>query len=237
MPSSGRPGPPLHECWNLHLERSSAILHHVTESATVSAATVRKQATASRITALCRQLTAGRGLNGFTIEEVCSEVGVSRRTFFNYFPSKEDAVFGVDEVHELQQFTEQFLALGSRGWSAVVDDLVDFAVQFSDATGHDMAEHVQFMTMLEREPRLLARFIGIGREREAALVELVALREGVAADDAQARASIAIVSTVMRSTADRLHDPRIAANFGAAIQETLAAMRAVMTIESRKATA
>ncbi len=193
-----------------------------------SATQTRKQATASRLTTLCRQLTAERGLNGFTIEEVCSEVGVSRRTFFNYFPSKEDAVFGIDEADELKRFTDEFLALGSRGWPAVVDDLVGFAVHYADSTGHDLGEHLQFMAILEREPRLLARFIGIGREREAALAELVARREGVDAADARARASVQLVSTVMRSTADRLSDPRVAENFGAALLDTLTALRDVL---------
>jgi AcrR family transcriptional regulator len=200
-----------------------------------SAIAIRKQATASHLTALCRRLTAERGLNGFTIEEVCGEVGVSRRTFFNYFPSKEDAVFGIDEVHELERFAEHFLALGSRGWPAVVDDLVSFAVRYADSTGHDIAEHIQFMAVLEREPRLLARFIGIGRERETALVELVALREGVAVDDPRPRASVDVVSTVMRSTAARLSDPRVAADFGAALTESLAAIRAVFTSSAGKA--
>jgi AcrR family transcriptional regulator len=195
---------------------------------TESAIATRKQATASRLTALCRTLAAERGLNGFTIEEVCSEVGVSRRTFFNYFPSKEDAVFGIDEADELKLFSEEFLGRGSRGWGAVVDDLVGFAVKYADATGHDLAEHMQFMAILEREPRLLARFIGIGREREASLVELVALREGVSPADPLARASIQIVSAVMRSTADRLSDPRVAENFGAALLESLTALRAVL---------
>ena len=194
-----------------------------------SAIETRKQATAARLTARCRQLTAERGLRGFTIEEVCSEVGVSRRTFFNYFPSKEDAVFGVDEVHEMHRFTEEFLALGSRGWPAVVDDLVDFAVRFADTARHDMTDHLNFMRMLEREPKLLARFIGLGREREAALVDLVARREGVTTEDPRARASVPLVSTVMRSTGDRLSDPRVAGNFGAALTESLAALRAVLT--------
>lgn len=195
---------------------------------TQSATAIRKQATAARLTALCRSLTAERGLNGFTIEEVCSEVGVSRRTFFNYFPSKEEAVFGIDESDELRRFTEGFLALGSRGWPAVVDDLLGFITAYLNDTGHDMTEHTQFMAILEQEPKLLARFIGLGREREAQLAELVALREGVSAGDARVRASVDIFSTVMRSTGDRLSDPRVAADFGAALSDSLIALREVL---------
>lgn len=63
----------------------------------------RKEETRRSLTSLARRLTAERGLNGFTLEELCAEVGVSRRTFFNYFPAKEAAIVGhtddfLDEV-------------------------------------------------------------------------------------------------------------------------------------------
>lgn len=197
---------------------------------------MRKQATSSLVTTLCRRLTAERGLNGFTIEEVCAEVGISRRTFFNYFSSKEDAVLGIDEGDEMARFADDFRSRRSRGWAAVVDDLVDFAIQHTRAAGHNAAEHIAFMKVLEREPKLLARFIGLGREREQAFVALVAEREGVPADDPHARAAIDIVSTVMRSTADRISDPSVAEDFGGALADTLAAVRAVLTPPpSRKA--
>ena len=198
------------------------------ESATANRATERRQATATRLTQLCRRLTAERGLAGFTIDEACSEIGISRRTFFNYFPSKEEAVFGIDESDELRRFSEDFLALASRGWPAVVDDLVGFIVAYVQAEGHDMTEHTLFMSVLEREPKLLARFMGLGREREAQLVELVALRENVPTSDTHARASVDVFTTIMRSTAERLSDPRVAADFGAALLESLTALRDVL---------
>ena len=204
------------------------------QSATTSRAADRKQATSSRLTALCRQLTAERGLNGFTIEEVCSEVGISRRTFFNYFPSKEDAVFGIDEGDEMIRFAEAFMARGSRGWGAVIDDLVESAVYYAETVGMHADDHLVFMRVLEREPRLLARFIGIGRERDALLIALVAAREGVAADDPRARASVDIASMALRSVGERLSDPRVAENFGAALYDTIAALRAVLTTPSAR---
>ena len=54
----------------------------------------KRAATRGSITAVARSLTAERGLNGYTVEEVCEQAGISRRTFFNYFPSKEDAILG-----------------------------------------------------------------------------------------------------------------------------------------------
>lgn len=40
-------------------------------------------------------LTIERGLDEATIDAISDRAGVSRRTFFNYFPSKEDAVLGM----------------------------------------------------------------------------------------------------------------------------------------------
>lgn len=194
----------------------------------------RKQATASALTALCRRLTAERGLHGFTVEEVCSEVGVSRRTFFNYFASKEDAVLGIDEL-DGSRLAEKWQSRTSRGWSAVVDDLVELAVDYSRTTGVSAENHSELMRILEREPRLLARFIGLGREREIELLSLVAESEGVSPDDPRARAAVNVVTTVMRSTADRLSDPRVAADFAAALRDSLAALSAVLATTPGKA--
>ena len=200
----------------------------MTESAITTRAEQRKQATASRLTSACRRLTAERGLTGFTIEEVCDEVGVSRRTFFNYFPSKEQAVLGVDEAEELRAFTAEFSARGSRGWAVVIDDLIELVGDYVGAAGLDAEEHLELIAAVEREPKLLARFIGMGREREAELLALVAEREGVAADDVHARAAVDLVSTIMRSSGDRLLHQGGAESFGAALADSLAAIRAVL---------
>jgi AcrR family transcriptional regulator len=41
------------------------------------------------------ELAVERGLHGFVVEDVTDRVGVSRRTFFNYFNRKEEAVLAV----------------------------------------------------------------------------------------------------------------------------------------------
>lgn len=41
------------------------------------------------------QLVLDRGLAHVTVDEIAERAGVSPRTFFNYFPAKEDAVLGV----------------------------------------------------------------------------------------------------------------------------------------------
>ena len=187
----------------------------------------RMAATALRLTAVSRRLTAEHGLNGFTIEELCAEVGISRRTFFNYFPSKDEAVIGMDETDEARRLVEHFNARGSRGWPAVLDDLVEFAIEQMDLTGLGVAEHTDFFAAIEREPRLLSRVIGLSREREQALALLVANREGVDDDDPRARAAVAIFSTLFRTAVERILRPGTTEEFGPALRDSLVAVREV----------
>ena len=45
-------------------------------------------------TADAHRLTDDRGLDGFTIDDLAAAAEVSRRTLFNYYPCKVDAVLG-----------------------------------------------------------------------------------------------------------------------------------------------
>lgn len=176
-------------------------------------------------------MTAEHGLAGFTIEQVCDEVGVSRRTFFNYFPSKDEAVLGIDEAAERDRFEAEFLAFGPRGWSAVLDDLVELVIAHTAEMGLDREEQSTFMAAVEREPRLLARLMGLTREREHALLELIATREGVGVDDSRARAAVAVLSGVLRIGADdalRSADT----DFDSSVRRALAAARTVLCTDS-----
>jgi len=44
-------------------------------------------------------LASEHGLDGFTVDDVAREAGISRRTFFNHFASKEEAVVEVARLH------------------------------------------------------------------------------------------------------------------------------------------
>ncbi len=221
----------------LHICPISAKMHSMSEGAISDRRARRMQETAFRLTHICRRLTAQRGLAGFTIEEVCDEVGVSRRTFFNYFPSKEDAVIGVDPEHESQLFGEEFLARGATEWANVMDDLVELVIAHFEANGSHSAGHGEFMQALEREPRLFARFVGISRERERQATAMIAQRQGVAVDDPRAVAAVGILTTLLRSAGERLLDSDDSRDFSSILTESLAAFRAVLTAPSpRKAT-
>jgi AcrR family transcriptional regulator len=184
--------------------------------------------TAEQLTAITRRLTAQHGLNGFTVEEVCDEIGISRRTFFNYFPSKEDAVIGADQEDESRRIAEEFVARGSHGWNAVIDDLVELIIVHFEATGIDPASHGQFIAAVEREPRLLSRLLGATRDRERQIVASIAEREGVAVDDPRAEISVSVLGALLRTSGEHYVDPSNDREFGAILNDALATLRTVL---------
>ncbi len=56
----------------------------------------KKRETRSSLRRAAVALVGERGLHSVTAEEIAAAAGVSPRTFFNYFPTKEDAVVGYD---------------------------------------------------------------------------------------------------------------------------------------------
>jgi len=186
--------------------------------------------TAANLTAVSRRLTAERGLAGFTIEEVCDAVDVSRRTFFNYFASKEDAVIGANPDEEFRRFTEEFLATGAGGWPEVLNDLIALTVEHIESEDMDPREHTDLMAALEREPRLLARFIGMSRDRDRQFRGLIATRQGVGDDDRRVVAIVSILGSLMKSTADTFVDPANDQAFAVILTSSLDAMRVVLAV-------
>ncbi|MGM7775172.1 TetR/AcrR family transcriptional regulator [Arthrobacter sp. KNU-44] len=66
-----------------------------------------KLATRRAIADAALAMLRSRGAGNFTVEDLAEEAGVSRRTFFNYFPSLEAALASVTEGfldHALEQF-------------------------------------------------------------------------------------------------------------------------------------
>jgi AcrR family transcriptional regulator len=195
----------------------------------------RKLRTAEQLTSTSRRLTAEHGLNGFTVEQLCEEVGISRRTFFNYFPSKDDAVIGAEQGEDLERFAAAFLERGSRGWAAVMDDLIEIIAAQVERADINPESHAQLVAAIEREPKLLPRFLGAGRERERQVIELIAAREGVEPTDPRPEAVATVLATVLRTTGERYLDPTNTQPFASILESALSAVRTVMNDQPRKA--
>ena len=153
------------------------------DSASTSGIEQRKRRTRRALTKHARRLTIDHGLHGFTVEQVCELAGVSRRTFFNYFASKEEAIVGPPDGSHHEAF-DAFRAArpgGATGLSAsLVDDLVALAVELIGEFD-DVDEFDDPRLVIAREPQLLGAFIGAGATADREFAELVGEREGLPA--------------------------------------------------------
>lgn len=154
----------------------------------------RAAETSSALRTEARRLTAERGLAGFTIEELCSEVGVSRRTFFNYYPSKENAVLGIP-VRGAFDLDEAFVSASG----SLIDDLAELHISRWERLHLSKSEAEELGRVFQREPRLFTHFAGLAAEGEREDIALAA-RRADAATDGGAATAVHVVGSLIRPT-------------------------------------
>jgi AcrR family transcriptional regulator len=178
-------------------------MHYMTESATSRAA--RRQATARRISVCAQVLTEERGLDGFTMEDLAETAGVSRRTLFNYFPGKIDAVLG-DPPTLSPAARERFRSRGAG--SDLVTDLRELATELMDDQEFSREDVARGRRVLLENPRLLAaahdRFLVVTGE----IVKEIRAREGAAFDALRAHVAVRLLCALFDAALDSfLSDP------------------------------
>ncbi len=153
-----------------------------------------------------RTLTARHGLAGFTVEELCEHVGVSRRTFFNYFASKEDAVLGSPPAALTPEDRDEFVAGGDRtepGPSpTLLRDIARLAAALFERNDFTREQHRLHCEIVRSEPRLLARMMSLGESHQQDFAELIARREGVSPDDPFVRVTVRFVTGLVHDAVD-----------------------------------
>jgi AcrR family transcriptional regulator len=183
-------------------------MYSVSDSATSTDSGLRERkraATRAAITSTARALTAERGLNGYTVEEVCEAAGISRRTFFNYFPTKEDAIIGHADDDVPADAVEDFVAGGAGSPAGDISptlfrDLVRLSLRLAEDMAASEEETRQLIGVVRKEPQLILRIIGVTEQREAQFARDVARREGVAPDHPVVQMAVVLLSTIARKS-------------------------------------
>ncbi|WP_122815939.1 TetR/AcrR family transcriptional regulator [Nocardioides pantholopis] len=166
---------------------------------------LKRQQTAVRITRCAQVLTAEQGLDGFTMDELADAAGVSRRTLFNYYPGKLDAVLGpVPLISEAAR--REFVAGGPTG--DLIEDLAVLARTFLEANelGLDREGLRRVTALVTSSPKLLAAVHERFEEVTAGFVGLIGEREGNRIDQARARLLIRLVVTVFEAALTQFLD-------------------------------
>ncbi|MFI9405180.1 TetR family transcriptional regulator [Nocardia sp. NPDC052316] len=103
----------------------------------------KRQATRSAIVRAATELFLDRGFTATSVADIAAAAGVSRRTFFLYFPAKEDVLFHHIEAHiQLALDSITALAPDATAWEAVqaaMNALVD-AVDVTAAGADELAD-------------------------------------------------------------------------------------------------
>ncbi|TCN50183.1 TetR family transcriptional regulator [Rhodococcus sp. SMB37] len=166
----------------------------------------RMQRTYDALVSHARTLTAERGLSGFTVEELCESVGISRRTFFNYFPTKEDAVIGEHDVGFPEEEKHEFVARGEGdhvGLSpTLLSDIARLVIARARQNDFTRQRHQLFRDILRAEPHLLAKLMAIGESQQRDFVRLVADREHLPLDDPLPKAVVGVTLSLTFQTVD-----------------------------------
>ncbi|MEV7607018.1 TetR/AcrR family transcriptional regulator [Paenarthrobacter sp. NPDC089322] len=167
----------------------------------------KRAATRQAITAVARSLTADRGLNGYTVEEVCQEAGISRRTFFNYFHSKEDAVIGAFSDQLPQDALDAFNRDSERTPDSISETLLaalfHLTLDVMERSAISRAEVHQLIAAITAEPQLLGQMTLEGEARERQFTELIASREGLAPGHPEIVMAAVVFGAVSKKTAQQ----------------------------------
>lgn len=149
----------------------------------------KRRATRSAIQRAVLDLASEHGFDRITVEEISAAADVSPRTFFNYFPTKEDALTGdFPAVAELEA-APVFLAEGPG--ADVLQGLGRLLAAASTEFSRDREENQRRRLVLRENPLLFAKRMSYLHRFEDDLADMVA-RRLVADDPAAARDEAAL---------------------------------------------
>lgn len=159
--------------------------------------------TRSSLVAGARELTLEKGLSGFTVDQLCEQVGISRRTFFNYFPSKEDAVLGHSDDGSPEELLDDFReSARSEPPVPLMDALVSLFCRFGDRMAISREEYRTMSAVLQQEPQLLPKLFTRAEAKSQHLVEVIVQREGLSSENPMPRVVTFVFGALGRRSLD-----------------------------------
>ena len=173
-----------------------------------------------------RRRTLEHGLGGFTVEQLCDEVGISRRTFFNYFPSKEDAVLGHSEEGLPKELLDSFVASGRTvPPKPLLDALTELFAEYGARMAITREEYTMMAAVLQREPHLIARMFTRAETKSQLLVDLIIEREGLPEGHPAPRVATIVLGVIARRSLDEFFTEGNALSYPDVIRRNIDALR------------
>ncbi|GAB3453079.1 hypothetical protein GCM10027570_31870 [Streptomonospora sediminis] len=154
------------------------------------------------------RLAAEFGSEQVTVDDIAAAANVSKRTFFNYFSSKEEAIVGDGPPRPDDEARAVFVGNGPTG--DLLEDLRVFLLSSFDSAEAEelraqLADLRERKRLTQREPHLVPRVMASFAEMEWFIAGSVAERLGDSPDDIRPQVVGGLGSTSMRFAMRRMH--------------------------------
>ncbi len=153
----------------------------------------RKDRTRRMIQGEALRLFVDKGFAATTIEEIAAAADVAPRTFFRYFPAKEEVVFWADYQPTLASFVATRPG-DEPAIQALRHGIVDGLAAFYDQDRERLLERIK---LAFRTPALHPRLRQQQADSAAAMTALLAARLGARPDDLEVRAIAAAIAAAL----------------------------------------
>jgi len=134
----------------------------------------KRRATRLAIQQAALRIAVEQGIGAVTIDEVSRRADISPRTFFNYFPSKEQAILGDDPTLPAGEDVETFVGGGPRG--ELLADLGVLLVHSARELIEERGLIEERQQVLRAEPELFSRRMASMKEFQAEIQSVVERR-------------------------------------------------------------
>lgn len=153
----------------------------------------KREETRRRLMREGQRLFAAQGFDGTSVDEIAAAAGVSRRTFFHYFASKEDVVLSRHADFERALLDAIRTAPREAPLLRVAEEAAIAALASFDA------EEARRIEQLKRDtPELRVKDHGKYERLEQAIAGALAERAGTSPDDLRTRLDAMLVTGVLR---------------------------------------
>jgi len=157
----------------------------------------KKRARRAALIDAAQHLVAEHGLDAVTVEMISAEAGVSARTFFNYFESKDDAVLGAEDTGLPDDVVRTFVEGGPTG--RLLTDLQVLVASLLAPAGEAHDRVMRAMDLMQQEPRLLQRHVVWMDRHKSRLGELFEARRATAPFSASPELLTMLVLLMLRT--------------------------------------
>ncbi|MGY0489648.1 TetR/AcrR family transcriptional regulator [Streptomyces sp. WG-D5] len=188
----------------------------------------RRRETRTELHAATVRLAREHGFGQVTVEMISKEAGVSPRTFFNYFPSKEAALFAFPGAVP-PALADRFAEGEGRDTDAVLRDLGDVLADHLQEAAPEPRELEDSLRIAEGVPSVLAAFLAQCEAVERDLAGLIARRTGTPPDGESAELLAGVAMSTVRSGMKRWSQSSDHSEGPAErVRESFAALRALL---------